>query len=786
MGGNQIRVGMLGGQEIDLQVLSELHRQDDVHLEFVYDRQEDAVGIEIAEILGIDRFRVPDELAEAPAVDYVVVSEPRARFAEELRVLTDHGAKILTPASALEYLCRPADAQADSASDAGGPPQTIDSTLIAIERLLDRRELLRFLLEVAVRATASQAGSIMLYSPEAKELYIAYATGLSERVIQNTRQKLGEGIAGNVAMTKQAQLIQRPSESSLYKDRDRLAIGSAISVPLLWENRLLGVLNVSRNQDTDDLEPPDLERMKPLSRRLSRVLFESLKIQEVQVRHRETRFRSQMTEIAEKDVNISRKFSMLARYLGELMGADTVDMYVNTQEGDWFVLSGSNRMLTPDSERVRVKRGALSRAFLEDRSIVMTESVDPERGELASVSSVVYCPLSLRSVGGVMTLEFSERHRLDEFLVVREAIVGEVSQFIASELREHRLRKELKAHGKISDAAPALLGCQSLDELSAVLARVALDVLECERVSIRLRAEGEGDFFTSFLSADDADDADWQERDADRFMRWLEKPESVTMAFLDFEPAVRSDSGDYRSMIVSPVRSPNGILGAITGYDKAPADAMDEAIFTHLDEALLHNLTSLIQPVIDAVRHWGSIDLAAHPDAYDDVLVENRERLKRVGIGEIARSDRYHSTFALVLFRVRPLEMLFEQDAEKALAVVDEMTQGMKTRTRKTDFGTWIDRSTYATDHARRWQANPLPGIARSALFAQGSIRRGRHRRRRDRHPGRHRHLPRRLPHHRRASQRGRRRAQAARTRLGSASQFSPEKARKRPQEAVL
>ena len=113
---------------------------------------------------------------------------------------------------------------------------------------------MRFLLDVAVKATSASAGSIMLFTPEANELYIAYATGLSERVVKNTRQKLGEGIAGNVALDKQAKLLKRASDKLLYaKDRERMDIHTAISVPLMWEAQLLGVLNVSSGREEREL-----------------------------------------------------------------------------------------------------------------------------------------------------------------------------------------------------------------------------------------------------------------------------------------------------------------------------------------------------------------------------------------------------------------------------------------------------------------------------------------------------------------------------------------------------
>ena len=249
-----IRCGILGARDQDLAILSALHNRENLQIAFIYDRDPNAVGLEIAEILGVPRYKSPDELRAAEKLDYVVVSEPRQRFTTELEVLSNTDAKLINPADALNRFSNPHESKAAVAAKKR-EPHTIDDTLTALERLLDRKELLRFLLDVAVSSASANAGSIMLYSPATEDLYIAYAIGLSERVVKRTRQRLGKGIAGNVAMKKQPRLLRTAAGESIYdEDRERMNIGSAISVPLLWGNKLLGVLNVS----TDSSEYADI------------------------------------------------------------------------------------------------------------------------------------------------------------------------------------------------------------------------------------------------------------------------------------------------------------------------------------------------------------------------------------------------------------------------------------------------------------------------------------------------------------------------------------------------
>jgi putative methionine-R-sulfoxide reductase with GAF domain len=665
----------------------------------VYDRTPHAVGLEIAEILGLPRPQTPDDLKPMRQLDYVVVSEPRARFGDELTALAESGAQVLTPSEAITLLCGGVSSPVAAAADrTPGDPYTIEDTLSALERLLDRRELLKFLLEVAVKATGSRAGSIMLYSAETKELHIAYATGLSERVVKNTRQKLGEGVAGNVALTKQAQLIHLPSDKSLYaRDRERLDIASAISVPLLWGDRLLGVVNVSSAKKDPRHTESDVERLKTLSRRLSRVLYESLKLQDLQMRHRESRFRTTVGEIAEKDISSQEKLSVLCSYLAELTGADTSEIYLNTAEGDWLVLGGSSRLVGRRHERLRYKKGALTRAFLEKRCIVLTESVDPSEEPLSPLSSAVYCNLALRDAGGVLALEFSDRLKLEEFVLTKDSIIAEVSRFVGSELRERTLRRKLAGLGRVSDAAAALLGCRSIEDLGGVLARVVADVLECDRVSVRLRSAGQADATRdNFLEPPGESDDAWKEEDRKQYERLATTQKPFALAFLGLEGEVRESPGAHGSLLAVPVWVGTEFHGGIIAYGKRPGDPIEDGVFTPLDQSLVDGLNRLILPVLEAISARQPLGGPTPERTYDAVLEANRERFVKLCESEITRSNRYHHAFAVILFRMNPLQRVFSQSLETALQVVDGITQGIRTRTRKTDYGCWIGQTTYA------------------------------------------------------------------------------------------
>jgi GAF domain-containing protein len=695
MSNNLIRCGLLGGREKDLYVLGELQKRREIEIAYVYDRDPSAVGLEIAEILGLPRLNDPAALAQQPPVDYVIVAEPRTQFADELGGLAESGARVIGPGEALQALCG-REAPPHAAVPTEGPDEaySIEDALAAFERLFDREQLLKFLLDVGVQATGASAGSIMMYSSEAGELYIAYAIGLSERVMRRTRQKLGEGVAGLVAKERRGRLIREsPKQARYTSDRDRLDIESAVSVPLVHGDRLMGVLNVSSSQGGKPLTAADLSTLERLSARISRVLYESARLQETQVRHHEMDLRQSMGQLTETAASPTAKFSMISNLLADLVGADTVEMYVGTHEGDWLVLGGSNRRASQQPDMIRCEKGALSRCYLERRTVVLTETAGHPDDD--SVASFVFVPLHLKDTLGVLVVEFGERPRLDDFLVIKDSVALEMARFLASERRERRLRRELEALAKVSDAAPLLLTCRSLDELCEYLARLVADALSCTRTSVRLL--GSGDAPGKLARYEDADGHSeaWAEEDEERFLKLRKKGKPFALAFLDFDPEAADATPAYHALMAVPIEVDGQFAGGLIAYDKRPEGAFDEATFSDLDEAIVAQIVSIATPVIRSLAAATPAAQATEP-SYDAVLSGNVQRLRRVMAREMSRSDRYHHPFSLLVLKIKPLAGLFDSDADRALTVVDEITRGIQTRTRKTDYGTWIRRDTFA------------------------------------------------------------------------------------------
>ncbi len=119
----------------------------------------------------------------------------------------------------------------------------------SLNRTVSLEETLEQLLDETLLQLEAENASVMLLEPDQQTLTIKMARGLTEEVVAETRVKLGERISGKVAAQKRA---------ILYPAREADESGSALSVPLLKDEEVLGVLNVRQKKSGGNFSADEL------------------------------------------------------------------------------------------------------------------------------------------------------------------------------------------------------------------------------------------------------------------------------------------------------------------------------------------------------------------------------------------------------------------------------------------------------------------------------------------------------------------------------------------------
>lgn len=127
---------------------------------------------------------------------------------------------------------------------------------------IDFDQLLKIILDATFKAIHPDDVSLMLPN-EDRNLYIAVSYGLNKDIIANTKVPIGKQISGRVAQNKKPIILNGPANE---KDGfegfiERKDISSAIIYPLVWNNNLLGVLNLSRTVQKEKFTPKQMMKI---------------------------------------------------------------------------------------------------------------------------------------------------------------------------------------------------------------------------------------------------------------------------------------------------------------------------------------------------------------------------------------------------------------------------------------------------------------------------------------------------------------------------------------------
>lgn len=146
-------------------------------------------------------------------------------------------------------------------------------SLYLVDRLLaldaatqDARTLVDGMLTLVGDDMGAQRCSLMLRAPEPDHIYLAAARGIAPNILEGTRIRIGEGVAGRVAAAREPLLVQDVREASqhpLLRDQ-YFTTGSFISFPLVYHGELVGVLNLTNRAQRGIYADEDVERVRLL------------------------------------------------------------------------------------------------------------------------------------------------------------------------------------------------------------------------------------------------------------------------------------------------------------------------------------------------------------------------------------------------------------------------------------------------------------------------------------------------------------------------------------------
>ncbi|MGB8324020.1 MAG: GAF domain-containing protein, partial [Candidatus Acidiferrum sp.] len=198
--------------------------------------------------------------------------------------------------------------------------------------ILDREELLRRIAERVKKLVNYHAFTVMLWSEEAQELESVFSMRYEDKVAARGRIPFNQGITGAAAAERRIIRVDDVRLDSRYLAcGTEMRVRSELVVPLLLQNRLIGVL---------DLESTELKAFTPEHERLLNILgsYIAVALENSRLFEESRQTQSRMQEDLETAREIQRQ--LLPTGAREVPGLDLATAYIPARElgGDFYDL----------------------------------------------------------------------------------------------------------------------------------------------------------------------------------------------------------------------------------------------------------------------------------------------------------------------------------------------------------------------------------------------------------------------------------------------------------------
>ena len=120
--------------------------------------------------------------------------------------------------------------------------------------------------------------SLMIIEPDRKTMKIKRAFGMSGTDIDSIRVTIGQGIAGSVAESGKPLLIKDIEKETQFESpspRSYFRTNSLLSIPLIEQGEVIGVINVNNRKDSQPFSKDDLHLLSAIGSEIATVLNNS-------------------------------------------------------------------------------------------------------------------------------------------------------------------------------------------------------------------------------------------------------------------------------------------------------------------------------------------------------------------------------------------------------------------------------------------------------------------------------------------------------------------------------
>ncbi|MEE8474306.1 MAG: GAF domain-containing protein [Myxococcota bacterium] len=695
-------IGIYGANDESLQLIVLLEENPEVEIASVFDVRAAALRKQLPHldptVARTLEAKLTDDLTtfiESGSFYAVIDTGVEPSFATQFPQASERGIQIVTPlmarllwgysAPTSEPTSKPTpEAPSDHTHDHKSELlQALREVVESYNLTIDTDELFRRMLEIAIGITGAEGGSLMLLDPATRVLRIRVAVGIEPELWSKIRVGVGEGIAGKVVEEARPLRLRGKADRQTFRIvRERHDVESALCVPLIHEDRVLGVLNLHHSSRPDAFSEADLEFIEQLGRLDAQIIARSQEHESMRSQAARFTVARQVHEILAKKVALPERLTILCRFVSEHAqgGITTIYLFDAADQTMHMMATSMEGGSLGGEYRVGLNEGI-------DGTVASTH--EPSFLH-ASDGSFAYAALPLlmgEQFAGVLTVQAGPEAQ--DSRGVRDTlleIAAAAAEGIIVARREAHITTRATKASAINEAGIRMISATSPAEVLRLGTSGAAMALEADHAILRLQDADTGRYVirSYFGSADGRQQEKLFRLDKTVSVDVIKSRETLLVREIDGDPRLRSFEGEVRSLIASPLKREDRVVGTLSIYDKVSAERFYTSSFTDEDLAQFKQFVSYLERSVTNALFYAHAMQFRNLD--EETGLPNQTYLEKRIHEEIIRSGSTTEPIAVAMCRIENLAEIEERtNAARARKVVQRTVDALRAHLRDFD-----------------------------------------------------------------------------------------------------
>jgi len=680
------RIGIYCATQEARQLIPSLLENPELEIGAVVDRDADAVRQQLvatepalARVLDEKLTSDVDTLLRDANLDAVIDASSGSNFAADHPDLVARGVQVVTPLTARLLWCFRQTSRHSKSELLTALHEIVESYKLTV----DADELFSRVLEIAVAVTGAEGGSLMLLDHAARELRVRVAAGVEPELWPKIRVPLGHGIAGRVAADGRPLRLRGKADRQAFKImRERLDVESALSVPLIFEGRVLGVLNLHHTTRPDAFSDESLEFAEQLAQLDAQIIARSQEHEALRSQAARYKAVRRVREILSGRDPLPERLRAFCLFVAEQVGHGIATLYLRDNDDADLRLSATSLEGGGfgGEYRIDVGRGIDGTAAQTREPAILRSS----KGALAYAALPLIAGETLVGVLSVQGGKETTASRAAEETL--HEIAAAAAEEIAHAEREARITNHATKVAALNEAGIRMVSATDPAEVLRMATSSAAMALGADHAILRIQDDETRRYVirSYFGSADGRLQEQLFRLDKQISVDVIKKRAPRWIADLTEEDSLSELRADFQSVIAAPLMEEGRVIGTLAIYDKIVADRFYVGRFSQADLDLFAKFASYVERAVSNASFYAKARQYRNFDP-ETGLPNERYLDKRIH-DEIARAAGNEGALAIAVCLLENLEEIERTSGpRRAHEIVRRTVEALRTHLRDFD-----------------------------------------------------------------------------------------------------